>query len=101
VLDLVQLGADFTRNPDGSLHLTREGGHSNRRIVHAADLTGVQTSQHVAHARGWASGHTAAVACLHSSLHATNWYLEEQLHIGTRLIVSSCIPGAQLGMPML
>jgi L-aspartate oxidase len=42
VLELVQLGADFTRNPDGSLHLTREGGHSDRRIVHAADLTGAE-----------------------------------------------------------
>jgi len=40
VLELVRLGADFTRNSDGSLHLTREGGHTNRRIVHAADLTG-------------------------------------------------------------
>ncbi|WIA10929.1 hypothetical protein OEZ85_011094 [Tetradesmus obliquus] len=40
VLELVRLGADFTRNNDGSLHLTREGGHTNRRIVHAADLTG-------------------------------------------------------------
>ncbi|KAF8068303.1 L-aspartate oxidase [Scenedesmus sp. PABB004] len=42
VLELVKLGADFTRNADGSLHLTREGGHSNRRIVHAADLTGAE-----------------------------------------------------------
>jgi L-aspartate oxidase len=40
VLDLVKFGAEFTRNKDGSLHLTREGGHNNRRIVHAADLTG-------------------------------------------------------------
>jgi aspartate oxidase len=40
VMELVKIGADFTRNSDGTLHLTREGGHTNRRIVHAADLTG-------------------------------------------------------------
>ena len=40
MMELVQLGAAFTRNADGSLHLTKEGGHSSRRIVHAADVTG-------------------------------------------------------------
>ncbi|GFR43778.1 hypothetical protein Agub_g4892 [Astrephomene gubernaculifera] len=42
VLELVELGAEFSRNSDGTLHLTKEGGHSNRRIVHAADLTGAE-----------------------------------------------------------
>ena len=42
VLELVAMGAEFTRNGDGSLHLTREGGHGNRRIVHATDLTGAE-----------------------------------------------------------
>lgn len=31
---------DFTMTEAAQLHLTREGGHSHRRIVHAADKTG-------------------------------------------------------------
>ena len=37
---LIDLGAAFTLEDDGDLHLTREGGHSHRRIVHADDATG-------------------------------------------------------------
>lgn len=40
VLELVEMGAEFTRNSSGDLHLTREGGHEHKRIVHAADMTG-------------------------------------------------------------
>ena len=36
---LQQLGVPFSLE-DGALHLTREGGHSARRIVHATDATG-------------------------------------------------------------
>src|SRR5438552_6353306 len=41
VRELIELGAEFTKDttPFG-YHLTREGGHSQRRVVHAADLTG-------------------------------------------------------------
>ncbi len=35
VLDLIALGAAFDRDPDGTLQLAREGGHSEARIVHA------------------------------------------------------------------
>ena len=39
---LVDQGVPFTRDDDNQeeLHLTREGGHSHRRIAHAADATG-------------------------------------------------------------
>ncbi|HEY4038814.1 MAG TPA: L-aspartate oxidase [Burkholderiaceae bacterium] len=39
---LVQHGVEFTADPEGplGLHLTREGGHTVRRIAHAADATG-------------------------------------------------------------
>jgi L-aspartate oxidase len=36
---LIDYGVEFDRS-DGSLDLTREGGHSNRRIVHVKDQTG-------------------------------------------------------------
>lgn len=37
---LDKLNVDFDREFDGDLELTREGGHSIRRIIHARDLTG-------------------------------------------------------------
>ncbi len=41
---LLDQGVAFTRNAEytsaGGYHLTREGGHTHRRIVHAADATG-------------------------------------------------------------
>lgn len=39
---LIQLGVDFTKSAqEGDYHLTKEGGHSRRRIIHSADATGV------------------------------------------------------------
>jgi L-aspartate oxidase len=41
---LVELGVPFA-SENGALHLTREGGHSYRRIVHVADATGYAVQQ--------------------------------------------------------
>ena len=46
---LIDHGVPFTRETDlngGHYHLTREGGHSHRRVIHAADATGaaIETS---------------------------------------------------------
>jgi L-aspartate oxidase len=41
---LIELGVAFAEE-GGALHLTREGGHSHRRIVHVADATGWAVQQ--------------------------------------------------------
>jgi L-aspartate oxidase len=40
VTELTQLGVEFTKKKNGDYDLGMEGGHSRRRILHAADLTG-------------------------------------------------------------
>lgn len=37
---LIDLGVAFTRDENNTYHLTKEGGHSARRIIHAEDATG-------------------------------------------------------------
>jgi L-aspartate oxidase len=46
VRELMRWGAQFDRNADGSLMLTREGGHHANRIVHAGgDATGAEVQR--------------------------------------------------------
>ena len=39
---IIDLGVEFDRNPDGTLHRTLEGGHSRHRIFHHKDATGFE-----------------------------------------------------------
>ena len=45
---LIDQGVDFTKNTEtgepNDYHLTKEGGHSHRRVVHADDATGLAIS---------------------------------------------------------
>lgn len=50
IQDLIDFGTDFTRNSDGEYDLTREGGHSHRRILHASDVTGREIERALAEA---------------------------------------------------
>ena len=50
--ELIGYGVDFERNEDGTLAYTREGAHSQKRIVYHADITGKEiTSKLLAQVR--------------------------------------------------
>ena len=79
---LLDQGVEFTRDEEststGGYHLTREGGHTHRRIIHAADATGA-----------------AVAATLEARVRArANITLYEQ-HIAVDLITSKRIPDSR------
>ncbi len=45
--DLVSYGVRFARNLDGSLDFTREGAHSQKRILYHKDVTGKEITTHL------------------------------------------------------
>jgi len=45
IRELMDFGAEFNREPGGELSLGHEGGHSRRRIIHTADLTGKEVER--------------------------------------------------------
>ena len=53
IRELIGMGVQFTpsdeKSPDFEYHLTREGGHSARRIIHADDMTGEAVQKALTH----------------------------------------------------
>lgn len=47
IADLIHWGVRFARNLDGSLKYTREGAHSNSRILFHEDVTGKEITTHL------------------------------------------------------
>jgi L-aspartate oxidase len=47
VEDLIKCGADFQRDEDGKLAYTREGAHSENRIIFHEDVTGKEITSHL------------------------------------------------------
>ncbi|MCK6529372.1 L-aspartate oxidase [Myxococcota bacterium] len=54
IRELIDLGVRFTRDEGGGdgFHLTREGGHSERRVLHADDVTGAELQRVLVEAAG-------------------------------------------------
>jgi len=73
VRELVRIGVQFSRSGRG-FELGREGGHSRRRIVHAADMTGREIERAL----------LAAVAA-HPRIHIFEHHMAVDLILGSRL----------------
>ena len=44
--ELVNIGVKFEKDNDGEFKLAKEGGHTERRILHAKDATGRKLKEH-------------------------------------------------------
>jgi L-aspartate oxidase len=49
IQELIDIGVPFTKNEKGDYDLGREGGHSERRVIHAGDITGNVVQETVLH----------------------------------------------------
>lgn len=84
-----RLHIPFDTNPDGSYHLTREGGHSVPRILHTADYTGKAimdglASAVLSHPRITCLHNISAIDLLTTQHHATN--SQYRYEVGNRCI---------------
>lgn len=75
---LIDIGTKFSRGPDGELDLGREGGHGQRRVAHASDITGREIQRALSEA-----------ARAHPNIEILEW------HMGVELITLSKLGGPE------
>ena len=81
IQELIDFGAQFNRGEDGQLSLGREGGHSRRRIIHTADLTGREVERTLVEA---ARHHSNITVLEHH--HAVDLIVEEGVCCGAQVL---------------
>lgn len=103
IRELIAMGASFDHGEDGNLHLAREGGHSHRRIVHAADMTGREIERALLEAvrkdpNIFMFEHHFAVDLLTSQVHFSSFLLKPEsfFHFGSDCICKCFIWGYDL-----
>lgn len=71
---LMELGASFTAGVSGELDLGREGGHSERRVAHAGDVTGAEIQRAL-----------VAAVLAHPRIQVREWQMGVDLIVQSRL----------------
>lgn len=96
VRELASWGADFDREADGRFSLGREGAHTVRRVLHAADATGREISrvlwQHVS-----ALGRVRVVA----DARAVRLLVEHGVCVGARYVIGDTVVDARASATLL
>lgn len=80
---LMDLGAEFTAAESGELDLGREGGHSERRVAHAGDITGAEIQRAL-----------VAAVLAHPRIEVREWTMGVDLIMHSRLGKPSRCVGA-------
>jgi L-aspartate oxidase len=78
IRELIAWGADFDRKPSGAYDLAREGGHSESRILHFKDITGLEVERKML-----AQAHRHPNIVMHTHYFALD--LITQHHLGVRV----------------
>jgi L-aspartate oxidase len=97
VRELIEWGAEFDREADGTLALAIEGAHSARRVLHAADATGREIGRTL-----WARVRPLANVIAHDHARAVDLIVEGGRCVGARFLQEDgTLATARAGMVLL